>query len=64
VAIRQLTRTQRLLASEDGARPVEPVGPRDLPGSALRWVTGADGHELAAALARDGGDGHAAPLEP
>ena len=63
VAIRQLTRTQRALASGAGARPDEPAAPIDPSLVAPRWVTGADGYELASALASVAGDGDRAPLE-
>jgi phosphatidate phosphatase APP1 len=50
VAIRRLTRTQRALSSGDGARTHEPAVPTDPPVALPRWVTGADGYELASAL--------------
>jgi phosphatidate phosphatase APP1 len=63
VAIRQLTPTQRVLASGAGAGPREPAAPVDPSLVAPRWVTGADGYELASALATDAGDGHCDLLE-
>lgn len=51
VAIRQLTRTQQVLAvgaASSSPRPNTSVDPAAAP---VRWVTGADGHELASALA-------------
>jgi phosphatidate phosphatase APP1 len=51
VGIRRLTRTQQVLAvgaTAPSPRPSTTVAPADTP---VRWVTGADGYELAEALA-------------
>jgi hypothetical protein len=55
IAIRQLTTTQRILASRpptSAATPTTATGLSDAPPAAARtdatWVTGADGHELLA----------------
>jgi len=63
VAIRQLTRTQRALAGGARARPHEPAAPVDPSAAALRWVTGADGYELASVLEGVAGDSRGAPSE-
>jgi len=51
VAIRRLTRAEHALASGPGPRPDEEAATGS-PSTPTRWVTGADGYELAAALER------------
>ncbi len=63
VAIRQLTRTQHVLVHGVGGRPDGPTAPVDPSVAATRWVTGADGYELASALDSVGIDGRGASLE-
>ena len=63
VAIRQLTRTQRVLAGGTGTPPNATAAQVDPSVAAPRWVTGADGYELASALESVAGDSRAVPHE-
>ncbi|MGH9272808.1 MAG: phosphatase domain-containing protein, partial [Ilumatobacteraceae bacterium] len=63
VAVRQLTRTQHLLVNGAGGGSHGPTALVDPSVAATRWVTGADGYELASALDSLGIDGQGTPLE-
>jgi phosphatidate phosphatase APP1 len=55
VLIRRLTRTQHVLAATPPSPPASTPSP-ERSSAPVRWVTGMDGHELAAALGASGED--------